>query len=62
VGLDSAGFEPKVRNLASFQDDYGWKTGEGEIDGVVDDDDDDEGEDEDEGDEDDDQDSKDEEA
>ena len=52
TGLDAAGFDPEVRDLASFQDDYGWKAGEDEDGGVDEDEDDDD--DEDDGDDDDD--------
>lgn len=52
TGLNYAGFKPEVRDLASFQDDYGWKAEDGEEDGVEEDDDDDD-EDDDEDDEDD---------
>lgn len=53
LGLRSAGFAPEVRDLASFQDDYGLKAVEGEED---DEDEDEEDEDEDEGGEDEDED------
>lgn len=52
TGLDSAGFTPEVRDLASFQDDYGWKAGEDEVDGVEADEDEDEDDDDDDDDED----------
>ena len=48
TGLDSAGFKPEVRDLASFQDDYGWKAGEHDVDGIEEEEDDDDDDDEDE--------------
>jgi hypothetical protein len=45
AGLSSAGWEPEIRDLASFQDDYGLKTGD-EDGGDADDDDDDDDDDE----------------
>ncbi len=46
TGLDSAGFKPEVRDLASFQDDYGWKAGEDEVDGAEEEEEEDDDEDE----------------
>ena len=54
TGLESAGFKPEIRDLASFQDDYGWKAEEGEeTDGA------DEGDEEDDADDDEDEDDED---
>lgn len=53
TGLASAGYQPEVRDLSSFQDDYGWKADDNEQDGADDgDDDDDEDEDDSDADED----------
>jgi hypothetical protein len=38
--LVQAGYKPEIRELASFQDDYGWKADDDEGDGNDDDDDD----------------------
>ena len=49
-GFESQGFKPEIRDLNSFQDDYGLKAAEGETDAAEedegDDEDGDEGEDE----------------
>jgi hypothetical protein len=41
AGLASAGWKPEIRDLASFQDDYGLKTTDDDAADVDDDDDDD---------------------
>ena len=54
TGLDAAGFNPEVRDLASFQDDYGWKAGEdGDVEADEDEDEDEDSDDDDDDDEDD---------
>jgi hypothetical protein len=41
TGLVQAGYKPEIRELSSFQDDYGWKADDDEEDGNDDDDDND---------------------
>lgn len=54
TGLESIGFKADVRDLSSFEDDYGLKVGDDDGEDEDDDEDDEDGEDEDEDDGDDD--------
>jgi hypothetical protein len=47
TGLVQAGYKPELRELSSFQDDYGWKASDDEEDGNDDDDNDDDSDDDD---------------
>jgi hypothetical protein len=53
TGLVQAAYKPEIRELSSFQDDYGWKADDDEGDGNDDDDDDENDESDDDGDDDD---------